>query len=250
MSRESEPERLAGELDRKLDHVIEPRMRVWLFERQVEQLEAPRMFALLAHVLRRPPVGAGRPVDVLSEQLHLWLPRAAYELRVELYRLAREANDVLVMGLLRSHETRSDDDPATQGHLSLRDVPLGRRRSLARARDPLLLEKLAHDPDPVVIANLLANPRTTEGDVLRISALRPVAASTLAEIARSPRWSRRPRVRVALTQNPHCPPELALAQLGALPRAELREIASHPQLDPVLRAHAELELERRAGSTG
>jgi hypothetical protein len=56
-------------------------------------------------------------------------------------------------------------------------------------------------------------------------------------------------VRVALAQNPHCPPEIALQQLGALPRAELREIASHPQLDPVLREHAELEIERRAGRT-
>jgi len=225
-------------------------MRAWLLGQEFEQLEPGTVVELLSHLLRRAPVGAGRPVDVLCEEMHLWLAGAPYDTRAELYRCAREAGDALVIALLRSHDARTDEDPTTQGHLELRDVPLGRRRSLARARDPLLLEKLSRDPDPVVIANLLANPRTTECDVVRIAALRPVAVSTLAEIARSARWGRQPRVRAALVQNPHCPTEIALAQLGALPRSELREIAGHPLLDPVVRERAALELARRAGTAG
>jgi hypothetical protein len=55
-------------------------------------------------------------------------------------------------------------------------------------------------------------------------------------------------VRSALAQNPACPVELALRQLQALVRADLRAIESAPALDPLLRAHARHELERRGGS--
>lgn len=189
--------------------------------------------------------------DVLCEGLHALLldssgSRIAYERRAEIYACASAERDDLVMGLLRCLETRGEPDGAEQSaHLDLREVPLGRRRSLARGRDPLLLEKLARDPDPVVIRNVLANPRTREDDAVRIAALRPVSPGTLLEIARSARWGRQPRVRSALAQNPDCPVELALRQLQALARADLLAIANAPALDPLLRAHARHELERR-----
>jgi hypothetical protein len=241
------PEQLAAELDRKLVHVREPRMRERLLEEQLAPLAAAELYGLLAHVLRRPPGGSGHSPDLLRAGLHAFVA-AAEAARAGLEARAMAAGDELVLGLLRTHEPRAAPDGAAQhAHLDLRDVALGRRRSLARGRDPLLLEKLARDPDPVVIANLLANPRTTEDDVVRIAALRPVSPSTLIEIARAERWGRQPRVRVALARKPGCPIELALGQLHALPRAELREIAGDRGLDPVLRAHAEHELGRRAG---
>jgi hypothetical protein len=238
------PEQLAAELDRKLAHVREPRMRERLLEEQLRELAAAELYALLAHVLRRRP--GGQSPDLLRAGLHAFVAAAGN--RAELRARAGAEGDELVLGLLRAGDPReASDDPAQHAHLDLREVALGRRRSLARGRNPILLEKLARDPDPVVIANLLSNPRTTENDVVRIAALRPVAPSTLAEIARAERWGRQPRVRVALARNPCCPIELALGQLHALPRAELREIAGDPGLDPVLRAHAEHELGRRAG---
>jgi hypothetical protein len=176
------PEQLAAELDRKLAHVREARMRGRLLEEQLAPLAAPQLYELLAHVLRRPP--GGQPADELRAGLHAFLdanPAARDELQAQ----ASAARDELVLGLLRKHEPCDSDEAARLAHLDLRDVALGRRRSLARGRDPLLLEKLARDPDPIVIANLLANPRTTENDVVRIAALRPVAPSTLLEIARS-----------------------------------------------------------------
>jgi hypothetical protein len=241
------PEQLAAELDRKLAHVREPRMRERLLAEQLGALPAAEVYALLAHVLRRRPGGSGQSPDLLCAGLHAFVA-AAGKPCAELQAWAEAEGDDLVLGLLRARDPRdASDDPTQNAHLDLREVALGRRRSLARGRDPILLEKLARDPDPVVIANLLSNPRTTENDVVRIAALRPVAASTLAEIARAERWGRQPRVRVALARNPCCPIELALSQLHALPRAELREIAGDPGIDAVLRAHAEHELGRRAG---
>jgi hypothetical protein len=247
------PARLAAELDRKLAHLPEAQMRAAVLRERLASLGAPLLYGLLAHVLRRAPLG-GRPADALREELHSWLAghgegALGYAIRAELYACASTARDDQVMGLLRSHEPSGDDgEPSTHAHLDLRDVPLGRRRSLARGRDPLLLEKLARDPDPVVIANLLANPRTTESDVVRIAALRPVAATSLEAIARTPRWSRQARVRAALAQNPHCPVDLALQQLCGLGRPELRAIEDDPALDPLLRAHAGHELARRGSA--
>jgi hypothetical protein len=248
------PERLAAELDHKLAHLPEARMRAAVLRERLASLAAPLLYGLLAHVLRRALPGA-QLADALREELHGWLsgygegPALDYAIRAELYACADSARDDRVMGLLRSHDASGDDgEPSTHAHLDLRDVPLGRRRSLARGRDPLLLEKLARDPDPVVIANLLANPRTSESDVVRIAALRPVAATSLEAIARAPRWCRQARVRAALAQNPHCPVDLALQQLCGLPRPELRAIADDPGLDPLLRAHAGHELARRSGA--
>jgi len=250
------PEPLAAALDHKLAHLPEGRMRATVLREHLGSLPPTALYKLLSHALRRPPVG-GAAADVLREELHAWIAGLdegaplAYALRAELYSCASAARDELVMGLLRSHEPADEAaDPTTHAHLDLRDVPLGRRRSLARGRNPILLEKLARDPDPGVIANLLANPRTTENDVVRIAALRPIAATSLLAIARAPRWCRRPRVRAALAQNPHCPVDLALQQLCGLPRADLRSIAADTALDPLLRTHAELERVRRSGATG
>ena len=125
------------------------------------------------------------------------------------------------------------------------EMPLGRRRALAKSNHPEWLEQLARDCDPIVIANLLQNPRTVEADVLRIAASRPVAASTLAEIAKSPRWSVRVAIRRALARNPYCPVEIATGIVASLPLEELRVMRGDPDIHPEVRAQLEAELERR-----
>ena len=89
---------------------------------------------------------------------------------------------------------------------------------------------------------------TGEAEVVRLAAARPVAASSLCEIQRSPRWARRPLVRSALARNPYAPVDVALQQLHALPAQVLREIESDPSLHDAVREHARHELERRAVS--
>jgi hypothetical protein len=247
----SGPERLAVQLDRRLAAVREPRMRAGLVREAISELDAPALCALFAHVLRRPAATRGA-VDWLREQLHALLaggaepPVLTYERRAELYACARAQGEQRIVELLRLPGPRpAGEEFAEQAPFDLREIPLGRRRSLARRRDPVLLEKLARDADAGVIANLLANPRTTEDDVVRMAALRPVPPSTLLEIACSARWARQARVRRALARNPDCPAELALRLLPSLERAALREICAGSAVDPLLRTHARQELERR-----
>jgi hypothetical protein len=126
-----------------------------------------------------------------------------------------------------------------------RVLTLGERRALARKPSRAAFDKLLLDPHPMVVANLLANPRLTEDDVVRMVARRPAYPSALAEIAAHPAWSQRPRVRLALVQNPTTPAEIAVPLVSLLIRSELDEIANAPDLPAVLRAAALERLARR-----
>jgi hypothetical protein len=126
-----------------------------------------------------------------------------------------------------------------------RQLTLGERKSLARKPDRQMLERLLHDPHPDVIKMLLANPKLTEDDVLPLAARRPCRPDVLTEIARSTRWSHRPRVRIALVLNPDTPLEIAAPLVGLLMRHELSLVATSTTVAPAVRALCLEHLERR-----
>jgi hypothetical protein len=240
-------------LDQALAHVPEREMRAQLVLEALAQRDPAEAYRLCAAILKRSAHG-GSAFDLLRDTLYDLLLQPAgtehqeldYERRSAIYAEASAAGDAEVARALRTFAA-SREVPAEQRRVprKLADVPLGRRRSLARASDGVLLEQLARDPDPIVITNLLANPRLREEDVLRMAALRPVAESTLIEIHRSERWAPRPRVRIALARNPYCPVDIAVKVLTSIPKAELREMRQDTRLHAEVRAQAEAELERR-----
>jgi len=171
-------------------------------------------------------------------------------------RLREEAigSSLLSLGrLLRRPVTTSMRPPAPPGSENSRvpdygtgrTLTLGERKALARRPTRKVMEKLFADPHPVVIRTLLANPKVVEDDVIRLAARRPNAPEVLAEVARSPRWSHRVRVRMAVILNPDSPPELAIPLLALLVRPELKLVASAAYLAPVLRVAARDLLARR-----
>lgn len=119
-----------------------------------------------------------------------------------------------------------------------RPLTLGERKSLARRPTRQALEKLLADPDPTVIRLLLANPKVTEEDVVRLAARRPNRPDILAEIANSPRFSHRSRVRLSLVLNPSSPPELAVPFVSLLLRSELLLVARSTDVPPIVRSAA------------
>ncbi|HMJ11523.1 MAG TPA: hypothetical protein VK524_08940 [Polyangiaceae bacterium] len=125
-----------------------------------------------------------------------------------------------------------------------RELTVGERRSLARRPNRKSFAKLLGDPHPLVIRQLLQNPRLTEDDVVRLVARRPPRTSVLDELAHAPQWLCRPRVRLAVLFNPGAKSTLTMPLLGACTRTELREIIASDT--PVaLRATALELLERR-----
>jgi len=126
-----------------------------------------------------------------------------------------------------------------------RDLTVGERRSLARAPTRRAFDKLLSDPHPLVIRQLLDNPRLTEDDVVRIAARRPVRPEAVTAIARAERWLKRPRVRLAILLNPGSPPSVAMPLLAACTRSELVEILHGADTSKVLRGTARELLARR-----
>lgn len=125
-----------------------------------------------------------------------------------------------------------------------RSLTLGERKSLARRPDRQSFDRLLRDPHPAVIRMLLGNPRLTEDDVVRLASRRPSFPDVLSEIARSPRWSVRPRVRVTLVLNPSTPPEIAVPMVLLLVRPELQLVLELTDAAAPVRTAA-LELLRR-----
>ena len=126
-----------------------------------------------------------------------------------------------------------------------RVLTLGERRALARRPSRAALDKLIRDPHPMVVQNLLQNPRLTEDDVVRMVARRPAYPAVIAEVARHPRWTSRARVRMAIVQNPGAPPEIAVPLVRLLIRPELGQVAEAADVPAVVRAAARELLERR-----
>jgi len=251
-----EAEIAAAELDRKLAHVLEPGIRSRLVREALLAREPEEAFGLASAILRRKPPARGSAVDLLRDALYSALLARAdagsealpYGFRAELYRAAHAAEDQQVMRVLRSSSPMEQaDEAALRLPKEIEDISLGRRRSLAKGSDKDLLEHLAHDCDPTVIANLLLNPRVTEKHVVRIAARRPSAASSLFAVHECLRWSRNPRVRVALARNPYTPVDVAIQSLGTIPLADLREMRRDPDLHTDTRHQIEDELARRGG---
>jgi hypothetical protein len=127
-----------------------------------------------------------------------------------------------------------------------RELTLGERRSLARRATRAAFDRLLDDPHPLVIRQLLENPRLTEDDVVRLATRRPAHGTTLRELANSPKWLCRARVRMSILLNPGSSSALTYPLLGVCTRTELREVTRSTHISDELRhAAAEyLELSR------
>src|SRR6478735_9427613 len=125
-----------------------------------------------------------------------------------------------------------------------RELTVGERRTLARSPKRSALDKLLSDPHPLVIRQLLENPRLTEDDVVRMTARRPARLEVLEAIAQHGRWLSRPRVRLSLLFNPGSPPVMTMPLLAVCTRSELTEVLHHSESSNVLRGAAHELLER------
>ena len=143
---------------------------------------------------------------------------------------------LLRRGALPSYPPPSKVPP----YRSDRELSVGERRSLARRPDRRLFEKLLADPNPMVIERLLANPRLTEDDVIRLVTRRPAPVEAQLAVARTP-WLCRRRVRMSLLQNPGTPAAVAVPLVALCTKTELRTlIRSHESSEIVRHVASEL----------
>src|SRR5450432_2161212 len=125
-----------------------------------------------------------------------------------------------------------------------RELTVGERKSLARSPNRRAFDKLLGDPHPLVIRQLLENPRLTEDDVVRMAARRPARQEVLEAIAQNARWLSRPRVRLTVLFNPGSPPAMTMPLLAVCTRNELSEVLHNSDSSAVLRSAAHELFER------
>lgn len=245
-------------LARKLASLPERAMHWRVLLEALRKAPIEEAAALVEAILSR-PVGSRQRPDLLRLRLLEVLAGASptpddaldYAFRRDLYAAADGQGAEAVKRHLHSLPELADAEVlARRLPKDVAEIPLGRRRSLAKGDDPILLDKLALDPDPVVAEHLLRNPRTREPDVVRIAALRPVGGDTLRSIDAIERWHRSPRVRTAIARNPYCPIDLALRLVPTLGTAVLREIVEDPGLAWPVREGIALEIESRDAHEG
>lgn len=129
--------------------------------------------------------------------------------------------------------------PASQRDFGARDgggreLTLGKRRTLARSArlregPGRTFEQLVLDPHPLVIRELLGNPVTTEQDVVRLVAKRPLDSQVLQVVASTP-WLAQQRVRLAVLLNPGTPVAISIPLLSLCTRSELSELRRSVEL--------------------
>lgn len=165
-------------------------------------------------------------------------------------RLRQHAEERRLLSLARllrrsaDGSARSRSEPPVPDYGSGRELTVGERRSLARSPNRRVLEKLLRDPHPLVLRQLLGNPRLTEDDVVRLAARRPLHAAIIETLSESPRWLRRQRVRFTLLLNPGTPEAVSMPLLAVCTRCELLEVLHGTDTPLTLRGSAQELLDR------
>jgi hypothetical protein len=172
------------------------------------------------------------------------LERLPYEVAGALYEAAKAAGMPDVARLFFAEPGGVSPAPEAEQAVPgvARKLTLGERKALARGGREALARLLA-DPDVSVIRNVLANPRTTEKEVVQVAARRPARPDIQRAISAS-RWAARYHVRRALVMNPGTPGDLAVRLLPSLVEADLRLVAADAHLAEAVRTQARLGLAR------
>ncbi len=219
---------------RRIGAVLDPALRVAYLRHELAKLSRDDLARTLAHIHhhaeeKRAPF----PQTMLACSLALeQLP----EQRSAAATAARALGLDKIAALLTERDEEEGRALPVPDFGKGRPLTLGERKSLARGRDRRLLQRALRDPDPTVMRILLKNPALTEDDIVRLCARRPAAPSVLATVFRSTKWIVRPRVRMALVQNPHLAESLALQIVPLLSPYDAKRVALSSQLSEALLA--------------
>ncbi len=191
----------------------------------------------------------GDPVPVVAVVRALDRGAVLYEQRAALYEAAAARGLPEVAALLLAPAPRiAWEPPSDKPDPRLARLTLGHKKAMARSHgDPDLLARLAAEGEPVVVRELLRNPRLTEDFAVRLAARRPCRPETLRCLYEDRRWRARPRVAAALAHNPYAETEIALKLLPALAARDLPRLAEDGAVHALVRAAAARLLELREG---
>lgn len=224
------------------------RLRIDWLDHLVQSEPAGALAAALDVVVGESEISEPKAREVLVT-IALWVAGSARE--ADLDRLRQAALEQRLFSLQRlirkvPSPSRAPDaaEPRVPDYGAGRELTLGERKNLARRADRQGFDRLLRDPHPMVVSELLANPKTTEDDVVRLAAFRPARPSSIEAIART-RWLTRRRVRMSVLLNPGSPLRVALPLVGLCTRSELLQLTGGADVPTIVRITASELIERR-----
>ena len=234
-----------------LSALPEEKMRLDLLGRRLSRLSPENSARALDLIYRMGPpaaVHAKKAASLLVDPEGL---RAS--LGAERYRLIYLA--AIELGLKKVSRLFTDLPPFKKGlsgyeteeEAPMEQVSLGERRALSKKQAKDVIDRLLSDPDPMVIGNILNNPRTTEKEVLKVASKRPNSPAILKLVVVHGKWSKRYDVRKAVAQNPYTLPRITVALLEGLMTQDLRAIAEDKTIHPQAREAAMDIVKEREG---
>jgi hypothetical protein len=243
----------ARRFKRALLSLAELSLRLGWLDSELRHAPAQPMAELLEHVIGQSETSDPDAREALIT-IALWTAGHADTATLEKLRAAAfEQRHVSLQRVIRRVTPPSQPpeagEPRVPDYGTGRELSLGERKSLARHADRNGFDRLLKDPHPMVIRQLLGNPRTTEADVVRVIAVRPARAPLIQEVART-HWLTRGRVRMSILQNPGAPPSVAVPLVGLCTRYELAEIVRAGDVQAIVRLTAGELLERRSTGSG
>lgn len=109
---------------------------------------------------------------------------------------------------------------------------------------------LVRDPNRLVSAAVLRNPRITETEIENISAIKTVPEDVLRQVAQNRAWTRSYIVIHNLVRNPRTPIAASLNFLNRIQTRDLRALATNKNIPDVIRTTASrLYIKRSAGNS-
>jgi hypothetical protein len=224
------------------------RLRIDWLDQHVQHQPADNVAAVLDVVIGESEISEPKAREVLVT-IALWVAGSARDAALDGLRQAALAQRLLsLQRVIRRVPVPSQPPEPTEPRIpdygAGRELTLGERRNLARRSDRQRFDMLLRDPHPMVVSELLTNPKTTEDDVVRLAALRPARPSSIEAIART-RWLARRRVRMTVLLNPGSPPRISLPLVGLCTRTELLELARGADVPVILRITANELADRR-----
>lgn len=226
----------------------EERMRVDLLARRLKELSPEDAALSIDLVYKKSPEDClarrARSVFVHHDSIKSALGEQAYELIcLASVRLGLKRVERLFTELKPRKSGLSGYDKEEEAKMEF--ITLGQRRSLSKRPVKDSIDRLLSDPDPLVITNLLNNPRITEKEVLKIASKRPNSPRILKLIIGHRVWSKRYAVVKAVTLNPYTPPRVSISLLEFLLTQDLKTVAEDKTIHPEVKTSAGEILERR-----
>lgn len=184
--------------------------------------------------------------DMLAIAEHIEVPDSevddswlAFDLIEELYEETEEQRRALAERLIS--ESMLDGDDAPERISLIRRIlimPIKDRVKLAMKGDRETRNILIRDPNKIVSQAVLANPRITEQEVEKISAMRTVPDEVLRQIGNNRAWARSYSIVHNLVRNPRTPLGTAMNILPRIQTKDLQFISNNRNVPENVRRQA------------